>query len=84
MDQDLTFDQYLEQKKIDAGKFSVGEKEKYQEMEHDFTSMHPDSFTAQYLFLINPFRRKYPIGSKEVKEAAKPKAAMRPKIKPKI
>ena len=26
----------------------------------EFESMHPNSFTAQKLYLINPIRRKYP------------------------
>ena len=44
--------------------------------------VHPDSFTAQKLFLINPIRRKFPLKETEASKTTRPKVA-RPVIKPK-
>jgi len=41
--------------------------------------MHPNSFTAQKLFLINPIRRAFPL-KEELPEKAVPTAAARPKV----
>lgn len=84
MDEQLTFSQYLEQKKINAETFRQSEPEKYASLDHDFTEMHPDSFTAQYLFLINPLRRKYLLDTPKEVAQEKPKGALRPKVLPKV
>ena len=55
----MTFDDYLVQKNINADQFQQAEPERYAEWEHEFVSMHPDSFTAQKKFLLNDTRRKY-------------------------
>lgn len=59
MEDHLTFEQYLEQKKISLAKFKEAEPNKYKELVKDFEQMNHKSFTNQYLFLINPLRRKY-------------------------
>ena len=58
MTDDPNFKEYLISKKIDSAKFKLADPEKYSELEGDFDKMHPSSFTAQKLFLINPIRRK--------------------------
>jgi len=61
MEDYITFEQYLEQKKISLVKFKEAEPNKYEELAKDFEQMNQKSFTNQYLFLINPIRRKYSI-----------------------
>lgn len=61
----MTFEDYLSTKKIDGKAFKKSNESKYLELENYFSQMHPKSFTDQYLFLINDFRRSYPIRSSE-------------------
>jgi len=72
------FEEYLTGKKIDAAAFKQHEPEMWEEWLQLFTEVHPNSFTQQKLFLINPIRRKYPL--KEDFSAEKPEPA---KAKPK-
>ena len=81
MDADINFNDYLISKKINAAEFQSAEREKYQELENIFLQMHPDSFTAQKLFLINPIRRNYPISEEVTNNPTKPKNKFKPKIK---
>ncbi len=74
--------------------FEQAEKDLVREWRYEFEQMHPNSFTAQKLFLINGIRRRFPIKVKveelnqEAKDAnpqapanpARPKPIMRPKI----
>ena len=53
------FHLYLISKKIDPSAFEQGDTPLYQEFERAFTHIHPASFTAQKLFLLNKLRRKY-------------------------
>ncbi|AFK01598.1 hypothetical protein Emtol_0444 [Emticicia oligotrophica DSM 17448] len=55
----MTFEEYLLSKKIDANKFMKSEPERFAEWRRLFAEMHPESFTSQKKFLINPTRRKY-------------------------
>ena len=43
--------------------FQQGEPELWKTWSMEFAQMHPSSFTAQKLYLINPIRRKYPLKS---------------------
>lgn len=87
----MNFDEYLQGKKIDAERFKNDEAEEYNRLQLVFDQVHPDSFTAQKLYLINPLRRKYKWIEKKVEAemtatapAANP-AKPRPKFnKPKI
>lgn len=54
------FGDYLTRKKIDPLNFKRNEPQLYEEFKFIFDQVHPDSFTAQKLFLINKIRRKYP------------------------
>jgi len=77
----VNFKEYLESKKIDPKEFALKERDLFMELKSVFDQVHPDSFTAQKLFLINPIRRKYPF-VEEVKTASAPKTKLKPKIKP--
>ena len=55
----MTFSEYLADKKIDEAAFKQQEPARYEEWSRLFVQMHPDSFTAQKKFLINPIRRTY-------------------------
>jgi hypothetical protein len=55
----IDFEEYLQKKKIDPAMFKAAEPTRFAEFEQLFGQMHPDSFTAQKLFLINQLRRRY-------------------------
>lgn len=55
----MTFEEYLVSKKIDQDLFKDAEPKLFQEWRNEFEQIHPNSFTAQKLYLINPIRRKY-------------------------
>jgi hypothetical protein len=57
----MDFETYLKSKKIDPLTFQKAEPVLWQEFRLIFDQVHPDSFTAQKLFLINGIRRKYPL-----------------------
>jgi hypothetical protein len=46
---------------IDSQAFRSAETAQWEMWEKEFSDMHPNSFTARNLFLINPIRRKYPL-----------------------
>lgn len=55
----MTFEGYLENKKINAEIFRLAEPERYESLKTIFEQVHPESFTNQKKFLINDLRRKY-------------------------
>ncbi|HEY8937910.1 MAG TPA: hypothetical protein VIM65_21960 [Cyclobacteriaceae bacterium] len=55
----MTFTDYLIRKKIDEEAFQKAEPALFENWKTEFEQMHPNSFTAQKLYLINPLRRKY-------------------------
>jgi hypothetical protein len=55
----MTFTDYLASKKIDADRFAAAEPKTYAEWAALFVRMHPESFTVQKKFVLNPTRRKY-------------------------
>jgi hypothetical protein len=57
----VNFDAYLESKKIDSSAFKAADPALWESWETEFSQMHPASFTAQKLYLINPIRRLYPV-----------------------
>lgn len=78
------FETYLTTKKIDPKAFASRKKEVFDEFESLFMQMHPESFTAQKLFLINSIRREFPL-KEEATSTKKPvKTKMKPKIAPRI
>lgn len=77
----MDFQEYLKEKKIDPVKFQRSEPLLYAELAGLFGQLHPASFTAQKLFLINPIRRKYRLTTAVKSSGAKPK--VKPKIPPK-
>ena len=56
----MTFEEYLDSKKIDSAQFNKQEPEVFNEWKITFEQLHPNSFTAQKLYLINTIRRKFP------------------------
>lgn len=78
----MDFSAYLIAKKIDELAWKQADPDQYDQLKLVFDQVHPDSFTAQKLFLINPIRRKFPLKETEATATAKPKMA-RPMIKPK-
>ena len=74
----MVFEEYLKSKKIDSERFKKAEPLQYEEWRSVFAQMHPESFTAQKLFLINPIRRRFTLKEDQVKAARKPQA--KPKI----
>jgi len=57
----VSFEEYLISKKINTSAFKNAEPVRWSEWEREFAQIHPNSFTTQKLYLINPIRRKYPI-----------------------
>ncbi len=78
----MEFSAYLIAKKIDEAAWKKAYPDQFAELKSLFDQVHPDSFTAQKLFLINPIRRKFPLKETEASKTTRPKAA-RPVIKPK-
>jgi len=63
----VSFEEYLITKKIDTSAFKNAEPARWTEWEKEFTQIHPNSFTTQKLYLINPIRRKYPLQESQKK-----------------
>jgi hypothetical protein len=78
----MEFEEYLKGKKIDPTAFKAGEPTQFEEFSLLFAQVHPDSFTQQKLFLINPIRRKYPLTEVELEKKPAAAKTMRPKMKP--
>lgn len=79
------FHDYLYKKKIDSEAFKKAEPVQWQVWKEIFDKVHPDSFTAQKLYLINPLRRQYPFVGEEQAIVAKErpkKPVMKPKAAP--
>ncbi len=53
-------------KKIDPAAFRINEPTNFIEFQLIFNQVHPDSFTAQKLFLINKIRRQYPLKERDM------------------
>jgi hypothetical protein len=69
----VNFEAYLVSKKIDSDAFKQGEKDLWLSWQTEFEQLHPNSFTAQKLYIINPVRRKYPLKVELKKEVAEAK-----------
>lgn len=66
----MNFEAYLISKKIDSAAFEKAEPLLWKTWNAEFESMHPNSFTTQKLYLINPIRRMFPL--KLVKAEVRP------------
>lgn len=62
----MDFEAYLISKKIDSEAFRTAEPDMWNSWSAEFKVIHPNSFTAQKLYLINPVRRKYPLKQQPV------------------
>ena len=67
----MTFEEYLVSKKIESKLFQEKEGDVWSKWKSEFEQMHPNSFTSQKFYLINPIRRKYPL--KEIPKVEEPK-----------
>ena len=84
----MDFETYLRNKKIDPVTFQKQEPMRWHEFKTIFDQVHPDSFTAQKLFLINSIRRKYsfheePERKDDTTPSEKEKTTVKP-VNPKI
>ncbi|MGB0522937.1 MAG: hypothetical protein ACPGJS_08245 [Flammeovirgaceae bacterium] len=79
----LSFKDYLISKKIDPAAFERGDASTYASFKALYEQVHPKSFTAQKLFLINKIRRSYQLKeeseTKKVLTQKKAKAVIRRK-----
>jgi hypothetical protein len=57
----VSFEEYLISKKIDSQSFRNADPDRWEAWQKEFTELHPNSFTARNLYLINPVRRKHPL-----------------------
>jgi hypothetical protein len=57
----VTFEEYLESKKINGVAFQQADPERFAEWASEFVQMSPASFTAQKLYFINSIRKKCPL-----------------------
>jgi len=76
------FESYLKTKKIDPESFQKKSPDQYKSFENQFMQMHPNSFTAQKLFLINEIRRENPLRAEFQSEKKQTKKIIKPKITP--
>ena len=80
----MTFEEYLSSKRIDSNLFFLKEKQLWTSWKKEFEQIHPSSFTAQKLYLINPIRRKYqlkeipPLKTEEIKQETENKSPTMP------
>ena len=65
------FIEYLENKRIDALAFEKEDSKLFLVWKAEFFQIHPKSFTAQKLYLINNLRRKYLLPDNRVKQYAR-------------
>ena len=79
----MSFEEFLKNKKIDENLFKKNEQERWFAWKALFEQMHPESFTAQKLFLINQIRRKDPFKPAETSSDKNESTAATAKPKPK-
>ena len=84
--EELSFEEYCRKKKIDPALFLQSDPERFREWKTIFDQVHPDSFTEQKKFLINPIRKKYllvaPAEESKTEDPVKPKPVVKiPPIK---
>lgn len=79
--EEISFEDYCRKKKIDPELFLTSEPLRYQEWKVIFEQVHPDSFTEQKKFLINPTRKKYLLVEKSSTESSAPIATPKLAIK---
>ncbi len=80
----MEYEAFLINKKIDRDSFAKSEPEMFAKWKKEFSEMHPKSFEARKLFLINKIRRNHKLQSTEEntsKSVISPKPIIKPKIK---
>ena len=85
---EVSFEDYLLKKRIDQDRFKQEDPSQWESLKKLFDQVHPNSFTVQKLYLINPIRRKYPLkedlstAASKTSTAEKPKPVMKTAVKP--
>lgn len=80
----MTWKEYLISKKIDPNQFKSGNNRLFRELDLLFSQLHPDSFTAQKLYLINRIRRMYTLERVPKETNADAAKKVKPKIAPRV
>lgn len=80
----MDYKAFLINKKINHESFAKNEPDIYAKWKKEYKEMHPKSFEARKLFLINKIRRKYKLQITANDNAAKQPSPPKPIIKPKI
>ncbi|MBS1544137.1 MAG: hypothetical protein JST14_10920 [Bacteroidetes bacterium] len=80
----MSLEEYLQEKKINAEAFKAAEPERWKEWTEIFSQMHPNSFTARQLYMINGIRRRFPHQGTSAAAPLTQKAVNKPVIKPKM
>jgi hypothetical protein len=79
--EELSFEAYCRKKKIDPDLFLQSDPVRFEEWKTIFNQVHPDSFTEQKKFLINPIRKKYLLIAAEEKTKNEDAAKVKPLVK---
>jgi hypothetical protein len=79
---EMEFEEYLKQRKIDSATFKNKFPDVFETFVKHFELMHPESFAAQKLFLINNIRRECPIKVESTAENKPQIVKAKPKITP--
>lgn len=79
---EMGLEEYLKQKKIDSATFKKKFPDVFDTFNKHFEQMHPESFTAQKLFLINNIRRECSIKEESTMEIKSSVLKTKPKITP--
>ena len=79
--EELTFEEYCRKKKIDPDLFLQSDPDRFREWKHIFEQVHPDSFTEQKKFLINPIRKKYLLVATEIETKNAEEIKTKPVVK---
>ncbi len=80
----MDYETFLSSKKIDKDSFEKNEPQMSALWKEEFSKMHPKSFEARKLFLINKIRRKYKLVKREEEKNPEFKKTAKPIIKPKF
>ncbi len=78
----MNFEEFLISKKIDAALFYKNDAISFNTWKSEFDQMHPKSFEARKLFLINKIRRMYKLQDNSGTQEPSTNAPVKPIIKP--
>jgi hypothetical protein len=79
--EELSFEAYCRKKKIDPALFLQSDPDRFREWKTIFEQVHPDSFTEQKKFLLNPIRKLYLLIATEEEKKTEDVAKAKPMVK---